>query len=325
MSKSEGIADLSYQHYTGELGSHKRSWRVIAYSTATKAMKNKWFWIITCLTGWFYLFNIAFLYIIQQSMSAAAAGGAGGGMSAFGQQLTKSMIWKDQFLFSLQTNQMLYMIIALIVGAGSIANDSRSNALLVYLSKPCTKTDYLIGKWVGVFIPIFLSMAVPSYFFYLYGATNYREYGFLSDDYFMILKVTFAMIVGTSFYTSLIIGFSSIVKRPALASAILGGLYILTYFFQKLMQILSMIKGGSSAMIGFAEQASYFSVNGLVSGITKVILATNGSPVFGGSTRTGPPIIPRPDMFLSWAMVGGVIFLGIWVAWTRIRAVEVVQ
>lgn len=325
MSKSEGIADLSYQHYSGELGSHRKSWRVIAYSTATKAMRNKWYWIITCLTGWFYLFTIAFLYIIQQSMSAAAAGGSGGGMNSFGQQFTKSMIWKDQFLYSLQTNQMLFMIIALIVGAGSIANDARSNALLVYLSKPCTKTDYLIGKWIGVFIPIFISMAAPSYIFYLYGVTNYREFGFLSDDYFMVVKVTFAMIIGASFYSSLIIGFSSLVKRPALASAILGGLYILTYFFQKLMQILSMIKNGSPAVIGFAEQASYFSVNGLVTGITKVILASNGSPAFGGSARTGPPIIPRPDMFLSWGMVGGVIVLGLWIAWVRIRAVEVVQ
>jgi len=52
-------------------------------------------------------------------------------------------------------NSFSILCIALVVGAGAIAADNRSNALMVYLSKPITKGDYLLGKWMGIFLAIF--------------------------------------------------------------------------------------------------------------------------------------------------------------------------
>ena len=56
--------------------------------------------------------------------------------------------------------QLFLLFIALLAGAGSIANDNRANALLVYLSKPCRKVDYLFGKWAGLAM---LIAGVPFY------------------------------------------------------------------------------------------------------------------------------------------------------------------
>ncbi|HXY38141.1 MAG TPA: ABC transporter permease subunit [Vicinamibacteria bacterium] len=66
--------------------------------------------------------------------------------------------------------QMLFGILLSVFGAsGSIANDLRSGAMLVYLSRPLTKRDYLLGK-LGV--PLLLNLAVmlvPGLLLYLAG------------------------------------------------------------------------------------------------------------------------------------------------------------
>ena len=42
--------------------------------------------------------------------------------------------------------------ITLYVGSGLIANDRRANALQIYLSKPLTRVDYVVGKLATLLI-----------------------------------------------------------------------------------------------------------------------------------------------------------------------------
>ena len=63
--------------------------------------------------------------------------------------------------------QMLFGILLTLFGAsGAIAHDLRSGALLVYLSRPLTKRDYLLGK-IGVPLALNLAaMLVPGLLLY---------------------------------------------------------------------------------------------------------------------------------------------------------------
>jgi len=66
--------------------------------------------------------------------------------------------------------QLLFGILLSISGAsGSIANDLRTGAMLVYLSRPLTKRDYLLGK-IGFPLALNLGvMLVPGLLLYLTG------------------------------------------------------------------------------------------------------------------------------------------------------------
>lgn len=179
MSASGPIADLSYRNYDGPLAPTNMRWWVIAKSTIKTAFKKRIMWVMMSFSAWYYLAMVFTLYVIDQ-MSQSAPPGANS--QNFAATILGRLIWKDQFVIGFSYGQMLFMIITLIIGAGAIANDNRANALLVYLSKPVSKTDYLFGKWVGVFIALMAAMVIPSLLFFLYGILSYREQGFFYQD-----------------------------------------------------------------------------------------------------------------------------------------------
>jgi ABC-2 type transport system permease protein len=64
--------------------------------------------------------------------------------------------------------QVLFVVLVSILGgAGLIANDLRTGAILVYLSRPLTRRDYVLGK-LGALLALNLSMTlVPALLLYL--------------------------------------------------------------------------------------------------------------------------------------------------------------
>ncbi len=319
---SKGLADLSYRGYSGDHAALKWRWWVIAKMSIRTAFKKKSFWVFSSIAGWYYFILIAFLYVIEQVGLARGAGG-------IAQQLTQRLVWKDQFLLGLGYSQIIWLSLALLIGIGSIANDNGTNALLVYLSKPARKIDYLVGKWMGVFIPMVVAMGLSTAIFYLYGVLNFRAYGFVSGDPWLGLRLL-AIITGISaFYSSLLIGVSSLFKKGQMAGAAFSAGYFLFAFFSFLMFVAWAVSQRSnghrvnSSIGGMAEKLYYCSVDGLQTGLTKIILNTKGSAPFGAQGNM--PSMEVPPSGLIFGTIFVLSAIGVLLAWTRIKAVEVVR
>jgi ABC-2 type transport system permease protein len=319
------IADLSYRNYDGELLSTRYRWWVIAKATIMMAMKKKSMWLFAVLSGGYYFGMIFTLFVIDQ-MAASAPPNAPNPLTSF----LKRLVWKDQFLIGFSYGQIWLLAIALILGAGSIANDNRANALLVYLSKPCDKKDYLIGKWFGVFLPLLVVSSTPPLFFYFYGAMSYRDVGFLSADPLLIFKVIAMLIIGSGFHASLVVGFSSMFNQGRMAGAVYAGLYFLSNFFTQLMTLAWLgVTGGRhgnsdapDAVVGTVGKLYYASIDGLNIGMAKSVLGTDGSPPFGIPSPF--KMVPAPSIFFSLGIVLLLSAAMMFIAWRRIRPVEIV-
>lgn len=309
------ISDLSYRSYRDDLTSIGSRWKVVARHTWRRAFKNKWFWWLTILSGAHYLILAATAYFIENL-------GEEMGTGRLKEQFFATLVWRDQFLHGFALGHYMLMAIVLIVGAGVIANDNQSRALLVYLSKPCTKGDYLLGKWVGVFVPIFVAMGIPALFFLLYGTLNYRDYGFLTEDKLLIVKVPIVVALAAAFQTSLIVGCSAIFKQGRVAGATYAGLYVLSGLFATLTGGMSQIDRLPDAVSLLLNRMHYFSIYGVMEGLYKVVLNTDGTRTMGG--RVMETIFSQPPwgivLFLFVIPVG----LALLIARARIRAVEVV-
>jgi ABC-2 type transport system permease protein len=322
----DGIADLTYRRYEGSLGSTRSRWKVVAKATMRGAFRKRSMWVLCVISMWYYLAMSAVLYFFQsQAAGAAAAGTPGGGQAQkMVETIFSTLVWKDQFLHGIGFGNLFYFIIALIIGSGVIANDFRSNALLVYLSKPLSKTDYLVGKWMGVFIPMLIAIAIPHLLFFLYGALSFADRGFLSNDPWMIFKILLIIILSAAFYASLIVGVSSMFRSGRLAAATLAGIYFLSTFFKGLMASLVYMKLVEGPMRDFAEMGTHMSIEGVVRGMAKFVLNTDGSPPFINSGRQ-EQVIGRPPFLFVLITLGGIIALGFLVARARVRAVEIVK
>ena len=316
---SSPIADLSYRNYDGPLESTTMRWWVVAKTGLRLAFKKRALWVLSAISAWYYLVMMAVLFFVSQFTTESPMG-----EQAMGSFLNR-LVWKDQFLHGFSYAQLPLLLLALLLGSGSIANDNRANALLVYLSKPSSKFDYLFGKWVGVFLPICVVLALPTVLFYGYGALSFQEYGFVKDDPWLLPKMLMIIPLCAMMHASLAIGISSLFNQGRIAGAAYAGLYFLTNFFTVLMGGIFVGMRGQAHPI--VATLYYASIDGIQIGLAKAILATNGTLPFGmtsGRGGRGMTTVPAPPLWgvlLAFAVLTG---LGLFVAWRRVRAVEVV-
>jgi ABC-2 type transport system permease protein len=312
------IADLSYRNYDGPLNSPTRRWWVIARAAIMQTIRKRPYWVFMAFGyGYYLVMGIIFFFLDRVAQSAQRS-------EQVAEQFFSRIVWKDQFLHGIGTGQIWMLAAALLLGAGAIANDNRANALLVYLSKPCTKLDYLIGKFVGVWVPLFAIVALPGILFYIYGVMSFRQYGFFTSDPWLLPKFLLIAALVSFFHTSLVLGISSMFNQGRLAGATYAGIYFLTNFFTVAMVVawanLAMEGQEPPAILG---KLYYASVDGLNYGLAKAILGTDGSPVFNVQDRT--PMIPAPEFAFVILPIVLLSAIALTIAWRRVRAVEVVR
>lgn len=305
------IADLTYRGYDGPMDSVDHRWWSIAKMMMRMAIKRKGFWLCAVLSGWFYIVMMVVLYFID--VLAANAGAAQNRFLA-------DVKWADQFVTGVSTAQLFLLIVAMIIGIGAIANDNRANALLIYLSKPCTKLDYLIGKWLGVFIPLYLVTLIPPLLFWGYIAMSFRPYGALSATAWVPLQLLLISAFPACLLACLCVGISSLFNQGRTAGFALFGLYFAANIFTKTMGGIHVLAPNSAV----ARNLYYASIDGISFGLTKLAMATDGSLIMLQRSEQASANVPRPD---AWFVIPAFFFvcvLSVWVAWQRIRPVEVV-
>ena len=304
------IADLSYRSYDGPLVAPNTQWWPIAKMMMRLCIKAKGFWVWSILSSWAY-----FIYLIVYYVGDASSQGLGN------DNFWRLVKWRDDFVNCFGFSQLFLFVVAVLIGAGSIANDNRANALLVYLSRPITKVDYLLGKWLGIMIPITCVTFVPMFIFYAYCGMSYSSHGFFSQDPWLFVQIPIVAICAGAFQASVVLGVSSLFNQSSLSGAAYAAIYFIGIFFTKIVGAIYTFQ--DEARNSFFRNIYYFSIDGLQIGIAKVLFGTDGSRLqfLGPNQHTE---IARPDILFIVLVPIIVMVAMITVAWSRIRPVEII-
>lgn len=316
------IADLSYRNYDGPLKSRAARWWIVALSTVRLAMKSKAYWILFSICGLRYILQCGAIYITRQ-------------LAAQIPDPTQAQQLREKFasgFFSAMCgnmNSFCLLLIALTVGAGVIAADNKSNALMVYLSKPITKGDYLLGKWMGVFLSIYAAALLPALLLYLFCIAGYRSEGFFTEDPWLFLRIPFAAAVPAAIHASLLVGLSAWSKTPRSAGATYMALYFVSYTIAGLVLalIFTTLPDTTLALL------THSSISGVIDGLVQQIyhIPTLDIPFLSGGGRgqrqsgDGRIVSQAPALWFLLTLGTALSVAGVAAARARIRAVEVVK
>ena len=111
----------------------------------------------------------------------------------------------------------------------------------------------------------------------------------------------------------------------------MAGLYFSTNFFTQLMTVAWVTTQGGprgrrdeapEAIQSLVSNLYYSSVDGLNIGMGKGVLGTDGSPPFGIPAMI--KMVPAPSLFMSVGFILLLSSLMMFIAWRRIRPVEIV-
>lgn len=314
---SSPIADLSYRSYDGPRLKASDCWKVILKNTVLSAVRKRIYWVVTFVGSWYFLALLVIMFFLERVL--------GQQNPEMLSQFLKNMVWSDQLLLGFTFGQLSYLFVTILVGSGALANDRRSNALLVYLSKPVTTKDYVLGKFLGTYIPVLASMALPGILFYAIGALSYSGYGFLKD-LSVLPKMLLVYLVASFFFTSLIFGIGALSKHGRIVSAAYAGIYFICGFLALVSYQAWNSNIGSEVATRSTTLArlTYAGVDGMVIGFAKSLLRTDGSLPFARQANFEVPV-PFPPLWLP----SGIILVVCVVSWLLImrsvRAVEVIK
>jgi len=275
------IHDQGYRRYAGRREAHGQTWLVITRAGIMERLRERKF---------LGLLLFAWLPFLVRSVQLYVA--------ANYQQATFLAATPSMFRDFLAQQGVFVFFITLYVGSGLIANDRRANALQIYLSKPLTRVDYVVGKLATLLLFLTFVTWVPGILLLVMQILFAGNLTFLKANLFLFPAITVfaAITVLTSSFTMLAL--SSLSKSRRFVAVMYAGLM---FFTAAMYQALRGITG---------SRAWVFISPGDV-------LDVIGDRIFRST---------EPQNFFAGALVTVVVLLAasVFVLERRVRGVEVV-
>lgn len=205
----------------------------------------------------------------------------------------------ETFRQFLGQQEVFLFFVAVYAGAGLIANDRRAHALQIYLSKPLTRAEYVIGK-LGVLFSFLLAVSwLPAVLLLVVEVLFTGSFDFAREHLFLLPAITFFSWLEALVLSLAMLALSSLSRSSRYVAMLYAGVL---FFSQALAVVLRTATGGSGL--------AWLSLSNSLEQI--------GNAVFGLRPAYDSPLAA------CLAAVLAVMTLSIAVLERRVRAVDVV-
>jgi ABC-2 type transport system permease protein len=199
----------------------------------------------------------------------------------------------------LDQQSVFVFFITIYVGAGLIANDKRANALQIYLSKPLTRVEYIVGKLVTLLIFLVAVTWVPAILLLVLQMLFAGNFTFIRANLFLVPAITLFSAILVMVSSCAMLALSSLSKSRRFVAMMYAGLI---FFTAAMYQALRGITASRSWAVISPED----------------VLDVVGEVIF---RSPGTPAVPMWVAILDIALIVGV---SLWILERRVRGVEVI-
>jgi ABC-2 type transport system permease protein len=277
------IHDQSYRRYTGDRRPVRSAWTVIAGAGLMTFLRRR------AILGLLLAAWIPFIVRASQLFLA----------SNFSQAATFLAPTPQTFRDFLGQQQIFVFLITVSIGAGLIANDRRANALQLYLSKPVTRAEYILGKMTVLAAFLLAITWLPAILLLVLQIAFSGSFTFLRANSSLVASITLYCLLMTLVITFGMTALSSLSRSSRFVGILFAGVLI---FSDAMFNALRFITG-STAISWVSIQASLDQV---------------GDVIFRQAPRHQTPVA------VSFIVLLAVVAISASVLERRVRGVEVV-
>jgi len=279
------IYEQTYRRYEAREPLRKVRFWPITREALRLILSRRWFLGLLAVAWLPFLVRIIHIYVVTRFPEANRVLPVDGRL--FGEYLSQQLIFA--------------LFVTIFAGAGLVANDLRTGAILVYLSRPLTRRDYVAGKLLVIVALNLAITLVPGLLLYLIALA-------LAPDQFVKWELAWIgpAIVLYSFVISLVLSLIALAVSSLSKSARVAGLG----FFGLLMG-LELVHSVLREAFDRPEAALLSIMTGL---------QTIGRALFGITDRTFALPWPWAALVLAAVCLGCLAVLR-----ARVRAVEIVR
>ena len=276
------IHDQGYRHYAGQRAPHGGAWWVIARTHMMSSVRYRWF-IVVLVVAW-VPFVVRAVQIYFASTNAQVA-----------ELLATTPDTFREFL----SQQRLFVFLVIIMQSGLIADDRRTNALQLYLSKPLTRVEYILGKLIPPLAFVLGVTLLPAVVLLILQIVFAGSLAFLSANLFLMPAIVLFSLVQALLSAFAIVALSSLSKSRRFVAIMYAGI---VFFTAAVYQVLRLITN--------SRRWAVISPGEMLDVIANAIFRARGEPA-----------VP---VFIAVLTIAVIIGLSMLILERRIRAVEVV-
>jgi ABC-2 type transport system permease protein len=238
------VHDLGYRGWTGVMSGASSRWLVIAATGIRRAWQSNWLRRII-LFAWLPAFIFAFGFffweksLLTPGFSEPIRGFVENAPPDFQRAVLKGMddqnpasarhgMWAWLLYSFFRKPQGFVMVVVIgLIAPPLISQDIRSRAFLLYFSRPITRRDYVVGKYVTVFFYLALISTLPALALYALGVLLSPSLSVVSATWDLPLRILAASAVLAIPTASLALFLSSMTQESRIAGFAWFAIWIL--------------------------------------------------------------------------------------------------
>lgn len=210
--------------------------------------------------------------------------------------------------------------VALLVGPPLVARDLRNNALPLYLCRPFSRTEYVMGKMSVILILLSLITWVPQLLLFFFFQSYLEGFAWFRANLWMAYAILIGSIVWILLLALLSQTVSALVKWRVVASGALLAIFFIPSVFGEFINVVFLTRWGSIISLG-----------ALMRNVTAGLFGTFDRVVQTVQIRDFDENVVReimlvePPLWISWTMLFLVCAICLALLSWKVKAYEVVK
>jgi len=207
--------------------------------------------------------------------------------------------------------------VALLVGPPQVSRDLRNNALPLYLCRPFSRAEYVLGKMSVLLILLSAMTWIPQLLLFLFQA--YLEgAGWLGANLWIASAIVLGSVVWILLLALLSQVVSSIVKWRVIASAALLGIFFIPSVFGEVVNTIFLTRWGSIISIGAL-------MRNISAGLFGTFVRSSGQVMDFDNGVVRQITLQEPPLWCCWAALFVICAICLALLSRRVKAYEVVK
>ena len=213
-------------------------------------------------------------------------------------------------------------ILTVLVAPPLISRDLSNNALPLYLCRPLSRSEYVLGKMAVIVFLLSSVTWIPGLLIFFFQA-SLAGFAWLWTNLWMIWAIFFGCLVWIILLSLLALAVSSLLKWRVVASGALLGLFFVPSAFGEIVNQLFLTRAGHLISLWATMNSIWRGLFGLFVRQTGSIRGKVTSPIY--EEQFFNHALLEPPLWASWLVIALVCAVCVWLLSRKVRAYEVIK
>jgi ABC-type transport system involved in multi-copper enzyme maturation permease subunit len=213
-------------------------------------------------------------------------------------------------------------ILTVLVAPPLISRDLSNNALPLYLCRPLSRAEYVLGKMAVIVFLLSLVTWIPGLLIFFFQA-SLAGFSWLTSNVWMIQAIFTGSMIWIVLLSLLALAVSSLVKWRVVASGAMLGLFFVPSAFGEIINQLFLTRVGHLISLWSTMYSIWRGLFGLFDRKSGTIRGTISNPIY--DRQYFDIVLLEPPLWASWLVVALICAVCIWLLARKVRAYEVIK